>query len=351
MSDLLFCDFETRSRIDLKKAGADVYARHESTRAMAFGFAFNDEPIYICKMGEKPPDRVIRHIENGGITVAHNVPFEWVIWNFVYRREFSDLPWLEISQMVCTMAMGYSMALPGQLANIAPALGLTAEKDMEGNRITLQLAVPKSDDTFHEPEQVPEKFERMYSYCKDDIEVERQAFKRLLKLSPKERELWLLDHRINQRGVQINMKAIQAAIDIVELEKKEFNLRMQAITENAVATCNANTQLQNWLLSKGVLCDGLAKNDVVDLLLDQELLPECREALELRQMAAKSSTAKLPAIINGVCDDGRVRGLFQYHGASTGRWAGRRIQLQNLPRPILDQESVENIFRILEEVS
>ena len=350
MAEILFGDFETRSPVDLKKSGADVYARHPQTRAMAFGYAFDEDKVSVIPIGQKPSQAIIEHVAQGKPFVAHNASFEWLIWNCVYRREFPDLPQLKSSQLICTMAMSYAMSLPGSLEKAAPAAGIATKKDMQGKRIMLQLASPLANGNFHEPDQVPEKFAQMYEYCVQDVEVERDLYKRLIKLSLKEKAVWQLDHKINQRGVSVDMVAVKNAIEIVELEKARLNEEMRLVTENAVATCTANAQLTTWLTFRGIKTEGVAKNNVEDLLSDPNLPADCRKALELRQESAKSSNAKLPAIVSGVCPDGRIRGLYQYWGAGTGRWTGRRVQFQNLPRPKLKQDQIEDIFSILKSV-
>lgn len=353
--DILFIDFETRSPVDIKKAGADVYARHPLTRTMAFGYGFNDEPISVNHIGWIPEPAVIEHVAECRPVVAHNAPFEWLIWNFVFKKEF-DLPTLHIEQLQCTMAMSYAMALPGKLENAAAAAGIEARKDMQGNRIMMQLSQPreiKEDGSivWWEPEDVPEKFEKLYAYCAQDIEVERQLYNRLIKLSPQEKEIWRLDHKINQRGVCIDLDSASQAVKVMEFEKKRLDQAMRQVTDNAVAVCTATGQLTDWIKWKGIETKGVARNDVADLLEDESLPDDVKQALLLRQEAAKSSTAKLTSMLNSTCDDGRIRGIFQYHGAGTGRWAGRRIQPQNFPRPKLKQDDVDEVFNILGRIN
>ncbi len=224
---------------------------------------------------------------------------------------------------------------------------------MKGYRIMLQLSQPRTiavDGTpvFWSKAEVPEKFEHLYSYCKQDVEVERALCKRLMRLSPTEQKLWELDFRINRRGVYVDTLAARTAIQLVESEQKRLNDKIREVTANAVSMCTAVGQLSDWLKSKGVEVPSVAKADVVDMLSLPNLPQDCREALLLRQEAAKTSTAKLQAMMLGSSAGGRMRGLFQYHGASTGRWAGRRVQLQNLPRPKLKQAAIDRIFKHLE---
>jgi DNA polymerase len=191
-----------------------------------------------------------------------------------------------------------------------------------------------------------EDFKKLIAYCITDVEVEREAGKRLLKLSEKEKQIWLLDQKINSRGVRVDTKAVANALKLVEFEKKRSDEQIRKITDNAVATCTANLQLTEWVKSRGIETEGVAKGDVTELLANS-LPDDVRAALVLRQESAKSSTAKLSPMLNSSDETGRVKGCFQYHAASTGRWGGRRVQFQNLPRPKLKQKDIENVFKIL----
>lgn len=352
MSDTLFIDFETRSGIDLRKQGADIYARDKTTRVMAFGYAFNDEPIKINRMGDPPPKRVLDHVFEGRKTVAHNAPFEWVIWNYAWKKEFDFLPPLKIEQLDCTMARAYAMALPGSLEKAAAAAGIDAQKDMKGQRIMLRLSQPRSIDAqgnivWWNYDDCPDKWEKMYDYCVQDIEVERQLYKRLLPLSENETKLWQLDHKINQRGVAVDLNCIMSAMRISDLETKRLNQQMREVTSDGVYTCSSVAQLTQWIKDQGVDVKTVGRNDVVNLLKDESLPEVVRKALLIRQEAAKSSVKKLDSMFGSAGDDGRVRSIFQYHGAGTGRWAGRRIQPQNFPRNKIPQEDIEKVFDLL----
>lgn len=302
---------------------------------------------------QKVPDDVRNHIVLDLPVWAHNVPFEREICNEVASNKYG-WPFLQDSQLNCTMALGHAMALPGSLENMAPALGLDVKKDAQGKRLMLKMCQPRSINEvtgeitwWNEPGDL----ERLAEYGRQDIIVEREIKKRLLRLNEKERKVWELDQRINSRGVQIDVRAAKTAIQIVEMELDRLNADMKRVTGNEVATATATAQLTKFLKDFGLDVDGVAKNDVIELL-DLEELPEvCREALLIRQEAAKSSTAKLKMMIDGVGTDGRIRGIFQYSGAgSTGRWAGRRIQPQNFPRPKMDQVEIDKVFKLLEGV-
>lgn len=345
---VLFVDFETRSVVDLKKCGADVYARHPSTEILCIGYAIDNFPAAVLNCHDS-----LKQMRLSGFDfiVAHNAAFELAIWNHVGVKKYGWPP-IRAEQVICTMAMAYSMALPGALVDAAPASGLNVNKDSAGHRVMMQLSQPREikDDGTVVWWEDEEKSKKLYEYCKQDIEVERQLFKRLLPLSKTEKRLWNLDYEINQRGVEIDIPSVKKALSIVNSEKVRFDKEIQKITNNGVATCNAVSQFKHWLKFRGIETDGVGKADVVDLLNIPALPVDVRGALLLRQEAAKSSTAKLEAMLRGVCDDGRLRGLFQYHGAgATGRFAGRRIQPQNFPRPKLSNEEIEEVFKTLDD--
>lgn len=195
----------------------------------------------------------------------------------------------------------------------------------------------------------PDQMARLMEYCKQDVIVGRELHKRLLPLSPSEKKIWLLDFQINSVGVKIDRRAAEKAVDLVNAEEMRLHREMRAITQQQVATCKAHLQLKQWIIGQGVPAQGVAKNDVTELLARADLPDRVRAALETRREAAKSSTAKLKAMLSRAGANQRIRGLFQFHGANTGRWSGRSVQLQNLPKPTIlkDQAEVESVFEAL----
>jgi len=302
------------------------------------GYAQNDDDVKLWTPKDPLPDVIFKE----DMIIAHNATFEFLIWKYVGPRY--GFPEIEIDKFHCTMAMCYAMALPGSLEKAAAAMGIKEGKDMTGHRTMLLLSQPRSmkngEVTWWDDE---ERLNKLYSYCLKDVQTERELYKRVAKLTPSEREVWLLDHEINQRGISIDISAINKAIEIVNHEQERLNHQMRLVTENQVATCSATTQLTSWLKSKGVDVESVAKSHLLKLL-EMDIPQECKQALLLRQEAAKTSTAKLEAMKKSVCPDGRIRGLTQYHGASTGRFAGRKIQIHNFPRIKLPDEDLEYIF-------
>lgn len=348
---VLFGDFETRSACDLKLAGADVYARHPSTDILCLGYAFDDEPVNLWIPGMSAPARVLDHVRGGGIFKAHNASFEHLIWNFVGVRRYG-WPVIRIEQLDCSMVRCYAMGLPGSLEKAAAAVGIEDGKDMAGNRVMRQISQPKKVFTdgsveWWDPIDDMAKYYTTYEYCKKDIAVQRVVDRRVLNLSQTEKKVFALDQKINRRGMAVDLKAAKAALELVTYEKERMNEKIQRLTKNAVSSTAATGQFVSWLNDMGVVTESIAKADVISVLERDNIPPVVREALELRQMAAKSSTAKIAAMINGVCEDGRLRGLFQYGAAGTRRWAGRRVQLQNLPRNKLSQDDIDSVFKLL----
>lgn len=344
---ILHLDWETRSSVDLKKAGLANYASHKDTGIWLASLAFDDEEVFNWFPGQALPNAVIHHIQSGRQVWAHNAPFEVAICNSIAR--FLGWPALQEAQMVCTMAMAYAMSLPGALEKAAPAAGIKAQKDMAGHRLMLQMAAPrevKPDGSIVWWNEV-EKVQRLAAYGRQDVEVERELGKRLVQLSTQEKKVWCLDQKINKRGIRVDIPSIKKAMEIVEQEKLRLNQQVQVASGGFISTCTAVGQIKDFLEANLVVVDGVAKNDVTDCLEDKGLPDNCRKVLELRKEAAKSSTAKLSAMSQRADSLWRVRGAHQYHGAGTGRWAGRGIQIQNYPKGKYERYEFEQIFRLL----
>jgi DNA polymerase len=365
-------DFETYSRIDLKKSGLHNYATDESTGVHCMSYGPDPEHIRTWVEGEPFPTDLKAHIDQGGIITAWNAAFELAIWNLCCVPKYGWKP-LPISQVRCSMVRAYAMALPGALEDAAPALGVDQRKDAEGHRIMLQLSKPKKDGTMWRRDvESLDKFMRVYEYNRQDVRTELSCLERLMELSPSECALWELDYKINNRGVMCDLASADKAIAIIQSEQKRLNAEMLRVTGGVVGSCNEVQVLGKWIAAQGVQMDGLAKADVIDALagIKEEVLsseesdsvfiltseipplpPAVRRALELRQEAAKSSTAKLVTMREKASSDGRMRNLHQFHAASTGRWAGRGFQSQNLPRPRLGttQDDVDAMFSLLDD--
>jgi DNA polymerase len=365
-------DFETFSEVDLKKAGLHNYATDPSTGVHCLSYGPDPEHIKTWVEGEPFPEDLKVHIAQGGIITAWNAAFELAIWNLCCVKKYGWLP-LPIRQVRCSMVRAYAMALPGALDDAAPALGVDQRKDAEGHRIMLQLSRPKKDGSMWRREDDLDKFLKLYGYNKQDVRTELACLDRLMELSPSETLLWELDYKINNRGVMCDLASVDKGIAIIQSEKKRLDGEMLKVTGGVVGSCTEVQLLGKWIAAQGVEMDGLAKADVLNALAGIEgvyqvienergeavevippgvaLPPAVRRALELRQEAAKSSTAKLIAMKEKASADGRIRNLHQFHAASTGRWAGRGVQIQNLfrGRPGNTYADVEAMFSMLDD--
>lgn len=338
-------DYETRSKVDLRKTGLYVYAQHPSTEVLCMAYAFDDEEPHLWTPANAFPMRLMAHIIGGGICVAHNSQFERVITKYVMKQYY--MPEVPIEQWRCTMVMAYAMSLPGSLEEAAKALGLNLGKDLEGRKLMLKMCKPrkvlcscKGDDDNcivcgGNPEVTwwddAELHKRLGEYCKQDVKVEREIEKRVLQLRDSELKLWFLDQQINDTGVYIDKRLCDAALKVVEDTMKALNAELKAI-----AGCETMevSQLAKWVgsqLNRPV--PSLNKEAILTMLSSLELPDNVRRALELRQEAGKTSTAKVSKMLEMRGEGGRMRGNLQFHGAGTGRWAARGAQLQNLPRP------------------
>jgi DNA polymerase len=347
----LHLDFETRGSVELRDVGLDNYARHPDTGVWCLGYAFGDEDPGIVSADLQGMERIVEHIRSGGLVVAHNAHFELAIWNHVLMRNAALRCALSPAQVHCTMAMAYAMALPGSLEKAAAAVGIREQKDLAGGRLMMQLAKPRNETAPWVWWDDPDKLAGLYEYCKQDVRVERALDQRLLALSASERKVWAVDYQINQRGVYVDRRAIAAAIAVVQVETDRLNKELREVTGNVVGFASEVARLTKWIRSRGVLIDSLAKADVLDTLTHSSVPDDVRQALLIRQEAGKTSTAKLNAMLNAVSTDGRIRGWAQYHGAGTGRWAGRRVQPHNFPRPKLTHLEIDTILRHLPDTT
>ena len=345
---VLHIDFETRSTLDLRAVGLHRYARHPTTAIWCMSWAIGDMEPDVWVRGSPLPSAVWGHVVDGLPVYAHNAPFELEIWNNVDQQTF-DWPELKPEQTYCTMAMAYAMGLPGNLEDAALAMGLSVLKDAEGRALMLRMARPRSKPGaplvwWDEPE----KLARLYAYCQQDVRVERELHKRLMPLSQTERKVWLLDYKINQRGVALDMDSVKGAVKLAEIVKEKGNAELADITAGAVQTVSAVAAFKQWLEQQnGRPFDSLAKQEVVDYLAEGNLTPASERALTLRQEIGKASTAKFDVMLNRAGEDNRLRQMYQYHGAGTGRWAGRAVQTHNLPRNMPKAEAVERIMELV----
>jgi DNA polymerase len=262
---------------------------------------------------------------------AWNASFEWLILRDYYGVL---LPWMQVD---CTMQRALYASLPASLGEAGKAIDLPVgfQKDPAGQRLMMQMARPRSNGgKWHEDD--PDKLERLANYCRQDVEAERAMAKRLPPLPRQEKRVSALDHFANRRGIALDLDLIHRLTMVARNETNDLNRTCSLLTNGAVtAPASQAARLVGWLAGQGVkIPDGVDKGAVDTLLASMPTLDAPRQVLEIRQEVAKSSTRKLATMLKCVGSDGRVRGQLAYYGANrTGRFAGRLIQPQNLPRP------------------
>lgn len=344
--DPLHIDLETRSTVELRKTGVYPYARHPETDIWVACYAFGDGPIGAWVPGEPVPEAIRDHVADGGRILAWNTQFERILWRYVLHARYG-WPQPVLEQWDDPMVWALSMALPAALEQCAQALRLPISKDLEGRRLMLQMAKPRRVD----PDgrvvwwDQPEKRQRLLEYCRQDVVVEREICNHLLPLSPDERLNWLMDQRINDRGVKLDLKFVRAAQGIVDRRMEKLDLQMRKVTQGKVPATSQVAQLGQWLRQVGYPMESVDKDHIKEALADPDCPDLVKGALKLRRLAAKTSTAKLVAMEEAAGDDTRARGCFQFHKASPGRWSSTLIQLHNLPRGDAKKYPMDQVVR------
>ena len=342
----LLIDLETYSSADITKTGAFKYAEAPDFEILLLACAWDDGPVQVIDMTGREPVTDERTAAKAaalasvvaGITdpdtvkVAHNSAFERACLTRYLGRDLPPEEWED------TMILAAMNGLPLSLDAAGAALELRDQKIREGTALISYFCKPckptiaNGGRTRNRPEHAPDKWERFKAYCKRDVEVEQAIYRRLrsFPVTDFERKVWALDARINERGVRIDTGLVAAAI----AQNEAFTTRRMAEMRRLTGLENPNSvaQLKDWLETAGMSADSLNKAAVLELK-DKAADPTTRRVLELRQQLGKTSVTKYEAMQNAVCADGRVRGLLQYYGAGrTGRWAGRLVQVQNLPQ-------------------
>ncbi len=379
---ILTIDFESRSTVDLKNCGAFVYAEDPTTEPTVLAVKVDDHPgqIWVPEKFRFPGwDEIPQHNSKGeqiGVyntveqdelfwlirkadkIVAHNSMFEFLIWNWCCSRLYDWKP-LPMEKLHDTMAQCAYHALPLHLDGTIKALGLPIEKDMEGYKVMMRLCKPRAalkKEREADPDwaskifwdETPEKYIKLFKYCIQDVEAEYALHHALRPLPESEREVWLMDQHINLRGVCFDKPVVNTIVSSLEERNAEGMKRFIELTEGKVSSPRAYVALKNWVNeTAGLSVESVGKAETDKLLGMGDLHPTVREVLEIKSSLGKASTAKYTAMLNRENGDVRLRGMFQYHGATTGRWAGRGVQLHNLPRDsyhTLEWEMAADLF-------
>lgn len=348
----LSIDLESFSDVDLSKCGVYRYVESPAFEILLFGVSVNggDVAVYDLANVDEIPDEILSALtDNSVIKWAFNASFERVCLS-----KHLGLPngeYLDPQSWRCSMIWSAYMGLPLSLAGAGAVLGLPEQKLKEGKELIKYFCVPcaptiaNGGRTRNLPEHAPEKWAQFKAYNKRDVEVEMSIQDKLRKFSVPDFvwEEYCLDQRINDRGIALDMAVVENAILFDENSRGVLSAKMQELT--ALENPNSVQQMKQWLSENGLETDTLGKKAVSELL--KTAPQQLADVLSLRQQLAKSSVKKYQAMKNAVCSDGRAHGMFQFYGANrSGRWAGRLIQLQNLPQNhISDLEQARELVK------
>lgn len=343
-------DFETASVLDVRRVGAEVYARHPSTRVLCavVGFATGPGAPVTCirwTPGKPAPSRLVAHIAAGHNVVAHNAAFERAVIRHVLRPQHR-WPTVPRSQWLDTAVLASAVGLPPALDALANVLGTDARKDMDGKALMERLCrAVEIEGTYQYPPVSSTDLQRLLEYCEDDVRAMLACLWRLPRLSAFERKLVLVDQKINERGVCVDVTLARRLSALARRRKAELSGDVMALTGDLLSVAAA--PLKRWLASQNVemptrvkrvdgvrietpVLDAAALEDLVD---DVRLPDDVRDVLRLRMEYGKEASLAKAARVNELVDaTGRLYGALRVYGAHTGRWTSSGLQIHNMPR-------------------
>jgi DNA polymerase bacteriophage-type len=331
----LYRDWETYSEANIKESGALYYATHPTTVPLLVCYAVDDGPVqsYRPGSGEPIPEVFFTAARDPNWTVyAHNNPFDSAIEIYQAAPRFG-WPLVPIERQVCTMALAQYHGYPGALEKIADRLKLAVRKDKDGKKLMRRITRPqrKPDGTWGYIEPTPDEWKRLTKYCKVDTGLVREVPRQFKPLPEIEQRLYQLDHKINHRGVTIDIPLATQSGELVKIEKANVNARLCEITGGKVTAFTKLKDICAFVNARGHNMVEVNKHAVAAVLA-QNPDPVVREVLELRQAGANSAAAKYDAVLKCIDPDQRIRGLLRIYGTITGRWTSTRFNIHNLPR-------------------
>ena len=334
MESLLSMDIECFSDVDLIKCGVYAYADSPAFEILLFAYSFDGGETQIIDLaqGEKLPAEVEDAIFDVSVTkTAYNANFERTCLSKYFGRYIPPESWH------CSAVQAAMLALPRSLEDVGRVLGLDEQKMKEGKELIRYFCVPckptkaNGGRTRNLPCHAPEKWELFKTYCKRDVDVEKAIRRKLhnFPIPESEMELYRLDQRINDRGVLVDMKLVRNAFSCERLHKEIVTKRAYELT--GLENPNSVAQLKGWLGDMGMEAESLSKKAVAEMIAETD--GEVEELLRLRLLMAKTSVKKYEAMERSVCSDGRIHGMLMFYGANrSGRWSGKNVQIQNLPK-------------------
>lgn len=355
--DGLHIDFETYSEQSLRTVGVYRYVRDPSFEALMMGWGFTSEEevgLWLPSADMALPERAEEHIRSGGIVKAFNVEFERTVWNN-YCVPVLGWPRVRLNQWHCSAARAAAAGLPRSLDKVAIALNLAVRKDPEGAKLIKLFCSPrkptiKDKRTRIRPEDAPEEFRRFGGYCKQDVRVEKAVEALMPDMQPIQRRLFQYTMKLNERGIPIDADSVTKGLSVVSSLEKKIDAKVRALSGGIRAT--QRDKMMAVFSNMGVDLENMRAQTVRDYikLHGETMDPTARDLLLLRIEAGKSSTKKLLAMARSMdTEDHHVRGTLMYHGAHTGRFAGKLIQPQNFIRGGKGERKPNIVFTLLEQ--
>lgn len=338
----LSIDIETCGEIPVTKIGAFKYAEQPSLRILCMAWKLGNADIKLWKASEPLPQEILDHAASGGLITAFNAGFEMVVLSG-HAGQAIGWPKTKVSQWRDTAAKVAAHGLPRSLGNAALVLPGVPHKDEAGKKEMLKLSKPAGL-----AKATPEQMETLYSYCKNDVLVETSIDAILPDLTQQEQKLWELDYTINKRGWMVDLELIA---QIQALIAKYVNTKVARCLALTGAKPSQRAVIMEWCGKQGYPLSGYTAADITEALADKSCPRDVHEVLGLRQATAFAAVKKYTAFTNGACADGRLHGMFLFHGASTGRFTGRGPQVHNLSRPVLlkKPEQLEKAIKRVQE--
>jgi DNA polymerase len=330
---LLFLDFETTSKTDLGDIGLARYLEDPTTRVTCMTWRFPDMPAAeLWEAGQPMPARIVRHLEAGGLFVAHNAPFDFHIWNVVLRRDprYAALPKLQVTQVRCSAARARYNGLPGSLAGACEAMGLPVQKDTEAKPVMLLLAAHPD----YTPQTHPAEYARLYKYALLDTDAMFGLWQATVPLPPLEQQFFELHMRIADRGFGCDVEGAQAMEDLTVFAEAQLNYDLAVATQGGLLSTTEVGKIKNYAATLGEDMDDAGRETLKTLVSRTDLPDTLREVLALR-LDASRAPKKAKAILRAHTG-GRMRHATVYHGALSGRTTARGcggVQLLNVARP------------------
>jgi DNA polymerase len=334
---VLIRDYETRSVSSLKACGAWIYTKHPTTEVLCCAYAVDDGEIELWTPGDPIPHPFLEAANDPSwLVCAFNDQFERWIEQHIMEPRYG-WPRVPIGRHRCLQAAGLAFALPASLDAMASALTLPVRKDLIGHRNMLAMSRPRQARVDEDRDVVhwhddAERRALLHGYCRQDVATERALYKRIGFLSPEEQAHWVIDARINDRGVPIDRRLLESAIKIVDAARRELAAEIAGITRGVVTGISQTARIMSWLAANGCAVTDLQKPTLRKALTRSALPAAARRVIELRLSGAIAAASKLKTMRAWMDEDDRIRGAFRYHGASTGRFSSLGVQLQNMKR-------------------